>query len=122
MDRSPWACRQFAIFADRNVRSCEKNDQKVKGQSTLRTAYAVKKVVFQIRSSCRRFCRFYRFWRFVESSTSVFSMTGRGSIPFAGTIFLNQLAGPGVHRVARWSHNASTSFIASREVSGTYFM
>jgi hypothetical protein len=43
--------------------------------------------VFQIRSSCRRFCRFYRFWRFVESATSVFSMTGRGSIPSAGTIF-----------------------------------
>ena len=42
--------------------------------------------MFQIRSSCQRFCRFYRFWRFVESATSVFSMTGRGSIPTAGTI------------------------------------
>jgi hypothetical protein len=41
--------------------------------------------VFQIRSSCRRVCRFYRFWPFVESATSVFSMTGRGSIPPAGT-------------------------------------
>ena len=29
MDWSPWACRQFAIFADRNVR-CEKRDQKIK--------------------------------------------------------------------------------------------
>jgi hypothetical protein len=56
-------------------------------QNTPGTADAVKKDVFQIRSSCRRFCRFYRFWRFVESATSVFSMTGRGSIPSAGTIF-----------------------------------
>src|ERR1700730_12432612 len=45
--------------------------------------------MFQIRSSCRRF---------VESPTSVFSMTGRGSIHPAGTIILNRLAGSSVPR------------------------
>ena len=45
--------------------------------------------MFQIRSSCRRF---------VESATSVFSMTGRGSIHPAGTIILNRLAGSSVPR------------------------